>query len=237
MISSLRIALVLCLVLATTADQGFDLADAFGDDDPTPAPKPKPKDTGSDGSLDLDLLDALDELGGGGEEPAKPEKPKVPEPAPKDPLGPKGGDELDLFDALGPDDPPEPKKPVAPKPPISGGGGSFDDSLSDIAKEDSDYKPDPGKGGKKTAGGGAPYNDPNQGGGPADQPQEGGAGGIAGIASAIGVALLGMASSYFAYQKKKLCFKIQGGQDPEAGLEQHGTQSDPQVMSNLLEKS
>lgn len=35
---------------------------------------------------------------------------------------------------------------------------------------------------------------------------------IAGIASAIGVALLGAASSYFAYQKKKLCFKLQGGQ-------------------------
>lgn len=37
------------------------------------------------------------------------------------------------------------------------------------------------------------------------------AGTVAGIASAIGVALLGAASSYFAYQKKKLCFKIQGG--------------------------
>lgn len=35
---------------------------------------------------------------------------------------------------------------------------------------------------------------------------------IAGIAGAIGVALLGAASSYFAYQKKKLCFKLQGGQ-------------------------
>lgn len=39
-----------------------------------------------------------------------------------------------------------------------------------------------------------------------------GAGPIAGIVSAIGVALFGAASSYFAYQKKKLCFKMQGGQ-------------------------
>lgn len=39
-----------------------------------------------------------------------------------------------------------------------------------------------------------------------------GSGPIAGIVSAIGVALVGAASSYFAYQKKKLCFKFQGGQ-------------------------
>ncbi|KAK0153611.1 Glycogenin-2 [Merluccius polli] len=39
---------------------------------------------------------------------------------------------------------------------------------------------------------------------------EAGAGQIAGIASAVGMAILGAASSYFAYQKKKLCFKLQG---------------------------
>lgn len=43
-------------------------------------------------------------------------------------------------------------------------------------------------------------------------PAEAGAGPLAGIISAVGVAILGAASSYFAYQKKKLCFKIQGGQ-------------------------
>lgn len=43
-------------------------------------------------------------------------------------------------------------------------------------------------------------------------PTEGSAGPLAGIISAVGVALVGAASSYFAYQKKKLCFKIQGGQ-------------------------
>lgn len=41
---------------------------------------------------------------------------------------------------------------------------------------------------------------------------EAGSGPIAGIISAIGVALVGAASGYFAYQKKKLCFKLQGGQ-------------------------
>jgi len=35
---------------------------------------------------------------------------------------------------------------------------------------------------------------------------------MAAIISSVGVALLGAASSYFAYQKKKLCFKIQGGE-------------------------
>ncbi|XP_045076847.1 CD99 antigen-like isoform X6 [Coregonus clupeaformis] len=66
---------------------------------------------------------------------------------------------------------------------------------------------------------------------------EAGSGQIAGIVSGIGVALLGAASIYFAYQKKKLCFKIQGGVDPESGKNAHGAQSDPQVMSNLLRSS
>lgn len=42
--------------------------------------------------------------------------------------------------------------------------------------------------------------------------EEAGSGQIAAIVSGIGVALLGAASSYFAYQKKKLCFKVQGGE-------------------------
>lgn len=41
---------------------------------------------------------------------------------------------------------------------------------------------------------------------------EAGSGALAGIISSVGVALVGAVSSYFAYQKKKLCFKIQGGQ-------------------------
>lgn len=35
---------------------------------------------------------------------------------------------------------------------------------------------------------------------------------MAGIISAVAVAIFGAASSYFAYQKKKLCFKVQGGE-------------------------
>ncbi len=39
-----------------------------------------------------------------------------------------------------------------------------------------------------------------------------GGGAMAAIISSVGVAILGAASSYFAYQKKKLCFKVQGGE-------------------------
>ncbi|XP_061760691.1 CD99 molecule isoform X2 [Nerophis ophidion] len=169
----------------------------------------------------FDLSDALDEV-----EPT-PQKPE-------DPANPKDDDGFDLFDALGPDDPKKPNKPKpnpggsdpnekpdkpAIKPPKNGGGGgsSFDDKdLFDL--------------------GGGEYK-PEGGGDTGDQPQEAGSGTIAGIASAIGVAILGAASSYFAYQKKKLCFKIQGGADPEMGKGHPGTQSNPQVFSSLLNTS
>ncbi|KAK3510715.1 hypothetical protein QTP70_015987 [Hemibagrus guttatus] len=62
-----------------------------------------------------------------------------------------------------------------------------------------------------------------------DQPKAAEGGQMAGIISAVAVAVFGAASSYFAYQKKKLCFKVQGGTDPESGRNQSGTQSDPQV--------
>ncbi|XP_024281725.1 CD99 molecule isoform X9 [Oncorhynchus tshawytscha] len=162
--------------------------------------------------------------------------PKQPKEPAKDP-SPGGG--FDLFDALGPEDPVPGKPAVVPPKDGGTGGGSFgDNDLFDLSDNDN-YKPDPGKGGGARAADPAP-SDPNGGGGaPADQPQgeEAGSGQIAGIVSGIGVALLGAASSYFAYQKKKLCFKVQGGEDPESGKNAHGAQSDPQVMSNLLRSS
>ncbi|CAL8282797.1 unnamed protein product [Boreogadus saida] len=75
---------------------------------------------------------------------------------------------------------------------------------------------------------------------------EAGAGQIAGIASAVGMAILGAASSYVAYQKKKLCFKIQGGTDPESGKNYEGNRGQPRqnaggnplsVLTNLLRTS
>ncbi|KAM6957927.1 CD99 molecule [Tautogolabrus adspersus] len=231
----LRIVLLIFLVSGTLTDDGFDLFDALDDDTAptTPKPKEQPKAPEKPNGGGLDLSDAFDFPA---PTPAKPkEQPKVPE-KPKD----DGGFGFDLEDALGPDPNPKPDKPaVKPPPGGGGGGGSFDDSdLSDVGG--GEYKPDGGRPG----GGGAVDPGYDQNGG-ADQPQvcvylcgtEAGGGQIAGIVSAVGVALLGAASSYFAYQKKKLCFKIQGGQDPESGKVHHGGQSDPQVFSNLLRTS
>ncbi|XP_042180011.1 CD99 molecule isoform X8 [Oncorhynchus tshawytscha] len=181
---------------------------------------------------DFDLSDAFDFDDPITTIPKQPKEPaKDPSPEPEKPAGipPKEG---------GTDPKPVDPKPVDPKKPAEGGGSFGDNDLFDLSDNDN-YKPDPGKGGGARAADPAP-SDPNGGGGaPADQPQgeEAGSGQIAGIVSGIGVALLGAASSYFAYQKKKLCFKVQGGEDPESGKNAHGAQSDPQVMSNLLRSS
>ncbi|XP_036397257.1 CD99 molecule isoform X1 [Megalops cyprinoides] len=252
MMSYLWIFLLASLTIGANA-QELDLGDALGGDDPapTPAPAPKepepPKDTNGD---ELDLGDAFDldptkkplpppedpkapsgdELDLG--DAFGPEPTKKPVPPPEDPKAPSG-DTLDLSDALGPD--PKPDKPAV-EPPKDGGseaaGGSFGDSdLVDLGGGGSDYKPDGGRGGARAA-------DPASGsnGDGAEEPQEGGSGQIAGIVSAVGVAIIGAASSYFAYQKKKLCFKIQGG-DPESANKDSGTQAEPQVLSNLLKSS
>ncbi|XP_036397261.1 CD99 molecule isoform X4 [Megalops cyprinoides] len=230
MMSYLWIFLLASLTIGANA-QELDLGDALGGDDPapTPAPAPKepepPKDTNGD---ELDLGDAFDL------DPTKkplppPEDPKAPSgeptkkpvPPPEDPKAPSGD--------------PKPDKPAV-EPPKDGGseaaGGSFGDSdLVDLGGGGSDYKPDGGRGGARAA-------DPASGsnGDGAEEPQEGGSGQIAGIVSAVGVAIIGAASSYFAYQKKKLCFKIQGG-DPESANKDSGTQAEPQVLSNLLKSS
>eukprot|EP00063_Salmo_salar_P032186 XP_014007021.1 PREDICTED: CD99 antigen-like protein 2 isoform X8 [Salmo salar] len=167
---------------------------------------------------DFDLSDAFDLDDAITTIPKQPKQPtKDPEPEKPAGIPPKEGGT----------DP----KPVDPKKTAEGGASFGDNDLFDISDNDN-YKPDPGKGGGGGARAADPApSDPNGGGGaPADQPQEGeaGSGQIAGIVSGIGVALLGAASSYFAYQKKKLCFKVQGGEDPESGKNAHGAQSDPQ---------
>ncbi|KAL1021831.1 hypothetical protein UPYG_G00018600 [Umbra pygmaea] len=211
--SCLWIALLATLLVGIKTQEGFDLSDAVDDPTPAPAPKaptPEPKKPA-----------VVPPKDGGTDPPAPPPPPPPPPPIP-------AGDDFDLSDALGPD--PEAGKPavVPPKDGGTGGGDFGDDDLFHLGNGADGYKPDPGTGGRKTDVRGPSDNDGVDN---SDQPQEAGSGQIAGIASAIGVAILGAASSYFAYQKKKLCFKIQGGVDPESGK---GVQSDPQVMSNLL---
>ncbi|XP_035249796.1 CD99 molecule isoform X2 [Anguilla anguilla] len=224
MMSYLWIFLLASLAIGPNA-QDLDLSDAVAEGDAAPAatpaavpenpavPAPEETKEPTGAADDLDLAEA-----------AKPEptpEPAKPTEAPKAPEEPAGGD-LDLGDAVDPE--PEPK-PVPDKPAVDtptdegNAGGSFGDSdLLDHGNNDNDHKPDGGKGEA------------------ADEPQEAGAGQIAGIVSAVGAAIVGAVGSYFAYQKKKLCFKVQGG-DPESANKESGTQADPQVMSNLLKSS
>ncbi|XP_078022076.1 CD99 molecule isoform X3 [Epinephelus lanceolatus] len=183
------------------------------------------------GALTQDMFDLADALDDAKPATPKPEQPKAPE-KPKD----DGGFGLDLEDALGPD-PPKPAKPTVKPPKSGGGGGGFGLDLEDALGPDPNPPKPTVKPPNRGGGGGA---DPgyNPRGGAADEPQAAGSGQIAGIASAVGMALLGAASSYFAYQKKKLCFKVQGGADPERGKVHHGNQSDgTQIFSNLLRTS
>ncbi|XP_011492775.1 CD99 antigen-like protein 2 isoform X2 [Oryzias latipes] len=169
----------------------------------------------------FDLSDALDD------HPTDAPKPKEPT---KSPEKPKPDNGFDLGDALLPD----PKTTKKPSVPSGGGGGGGGGSFSDddlLNTLDDGYKPD------KTGSRGRAADSNYDAAGGADQPQEAGSGPIAGIISAIGVALVGAASGYFAYQKKKLCFKLQGGTDPESGKGRAGTQAEPQVLSNLLQSN
>ncbi|XP_077436526.1 uncharacterized protein LOC144060663 [Vanacampus margaritifer] len=69
--------------------------------------------------------------------------------------------------------------------------------------------------------------------------EETGSGSLAAILCAVGVAVVGAGTAYFTYQKKKLCFKNLHEEDPEAARKADAgeAQSDPQVLSNLLNSS
>ncbi|XP_034029406.1 CD99 molecule isoform X3 [Thalassophryne amazonica] len=207
----LTVVLFLFLVHGARA-QELDLSDFFDKPNEPPKATEKPKNDESKkpaggGGL-LDLADAL-----------------LPDNDEKNPVPPKsGGGLLDLADALLPDN--DEKNPVPPK----SGGGISDSDLIDVLDG---YKPDGGSSGGRSAEG---HVRDTRGGGD-EKPQEAGSGQIAGIVSAVAMALVGAASSYIAYQKKKLCFKGQGGSDLERGKGQQGVQSEPQVLSNLLKTS
>uniref|UniRef100_A0A8C6CMA7 CD99 antigen-like protein 2 n=1 Tax=Moschus moschiferus TaxID=68415 RepID=A0A8C6CMA7_MOSMO len=85
------------------------------------------------------------------------------------------------------------------KKPSVGGGGFSDKDLEDIVGG-GDYKPDKGKGGGQYGGGDN-----------SDSGMSAETGTIAGVASALAMALIGAVSSYISYQQKKFCFSIQQG--------------------------
>ncbi|KAF0877534.1 C99L2 protein, partial [Crocuta crocuta] len=92
------------------------------------------------------------------------------------------------------------------KKPSAGGGGFSDKDLEDILGG-GEYKPDKGKtlSAFVLSPGDGRY-------GSSDDPESGmsaEAGTIAGVASALAMALIGAVSSYISYQQKKFCFSIQ----------------------------
>ncbi|AWO95801.1 putative CD99 antigen-like protein 2 [Scophthalmus maximus] len=218
-----------------TFEDAFDLSDALGGDDddskpPTLAPKPAIPAGGAGGELDLE--DFFKVSGTTAATTTTKAPPKVVPKGPastKAPVKPKpkpADDDLNLADAL------DPNNDIGGKGKNKGQGGQFSDSdLSDVSK-DNTYKPDKGKGGY--SGGDSDLID--QHGDNSETTAE--VGTIAGIASAVVMALVGAVSSYISYQKKKLCFSMQQSlnsdmvkaENPEAVVA-----TEPQVQQTLLE--
>ncbi|XP_077401472.1 CD99 antigen-like protein 2 isoform X1 [Vanacampus margaritifer] len=174
----------------------------------------------------LDLADALD----GANEQTTP----APLPGTKAPIKTKGkaaADEFDLADALDPNNDINNDKDKGGRR----GGGFSDSDLIDVSKDDS-YKPDKGKGSRPSG----DRDQINQRGDNGNTETTAEIGTIAGIISAVGMALVGAISSYISYQKKKLCFGIQQSLNAEmvkADAPDAVLATEPQVQQTLLEQS
>ncbi|KAM6057389.1 CD99 antigen-like protein 2 [Theristicus caerulescens] len=191
---------------------GFDLADYF--DTPlettTKPAKPTPKPFPRPGKPDNSLWDVI--------RTTTTKRPKTTRPPPKhnpakDPM------DLDLADALDKNDGKD-----ARRPDVRPGEAFSDDDLAGIV--DGGYSPDKNKG----AGG---STDSDYGGGGVAE-----TGTIAGVASALAMALIGAVSSYISYQQKKFCFSIQQGLNAEY-VKGENTEAvvseEPQVKYSVLE--
>lgn len=238
-LSTWALLAVFSLLVVKGISQDLDLADAF-DEEPT-APPPK--------------VDPAGGAGGAVKPSLKPVKPTVKEPAKSKPKQTGFGD-LDLEDALNPDNDIRGKGKDSGKgdkdlggggrddgkPNSRGGtGGSefSDDDLVDVGNDNS-YKPDKGKGGRggssggssdKNSGGDLDSNDDNH-----DTMAETGT--IAGIVSAVAMALVGAVSSYISYQKKKFCFSMQQSLNADmvkADAPDAVVAQEPQVQQTLLQ--
>ncbi|XP_073497304.1 CD99 antigen-like protein 2 isoform X2 [Phyllobates terribilis] len=199
----LGFTLVLVALVWRAHGQGdFSLEDAF-DDIPTPKPKPAPKPPKipTRNTDDFDLSDFFDTTNPPKVVPKRPtkkpdvfittKKPRVSSVKPRKQPDPH---DFSLEDALDPKN--DPNK------------GDFSDSdLDDIMN--GGYKPDKGRGRDK-GDGRHQADDRDQGQGNLAE-----TGTIAGIASALVMALVGAVSSYISYQQKKFCFSIQQGLNAE----------------------
>ncbi|XP_028829377.1 CD99 antigen-like protein 2 isoform X4 [Denticeps clupeoides] len=198
----------------------FDLADALGVDDPTPTQKPKaPAGGGPAAGGGFDLSDFFEKA------TTKAPPPQAPTKAPVKPKPKPAADDFDLMDAL------DPNNDIGGKDKNKGSGQFTDDDLADIGKGGG-YNPDKGRGGSKGGMGSDDLSDNDYEGSMAET------GTIAGIVSAVAMALVGAVSSYISYQKKKFCFSIQQSlnadmvkaENPEAVVAQ-----EPPVQETLLQ--
>lgn len=248
--AQVSVTLVLSLAVVAMAwraygQDDFNLEDAF-DDLPTQKPKPAPKPPKiPTHNTDFDLSDFFDTTVSPKVVPKRPtRKPDVFIPT-KKPRGPTakppkkpGSKDFNLEDAL--DDRNDPNRggsTIRDKDKPQGGRGTdlSDSDLEDLL--DGGYKPDKGKGGgsggRGSAGGaGGSDNYDNTAGNLAET------GTIAGIASAVVMALVGAVSSYISYQQKKFCFSIQQGLNAEyvKGENMEGVMAEePQVKYSALE--
>ncbi|XP_069033936.1 CD99 antigen-like protein 2 isoform X2 [Embiotoca jacksoni] len=237
--SLLALTLLLLPLQGVLSQDDLNLADALGDGDSKPAsvtPRPAaPSGGGGGGGGDFDLMELLDvtttkappkvvpKVPAGTKAPAKPRPKPTAKPRPK----PAAGD-LDLADAL------DPNNDIGVKDKNKGPGGQFSDSDLVAVGEDNNYKPDKGKGGRQSGDSGHVNQYDNN----TETTAE--VGTIAGIVSAVAMALVGAVSSYISYQKKKLCFGIQQSlntdmvkaENPEVVVA-----TEPQVQQTLLETS
>ncbi|KAM7377696.1 hypothetical protein PAMA_014142 [Pampus argenteus] len=212
----------------------LNLADALGGDDDskslTPTPKPAAPAGGAGGEFKLEDFFKDDSPTTTTTTTKAPPKvvPKLPAGT-KAPVKPKpkpAADDFDLEDAL------DPNNDIGGKDKNKGQGGTFSDGdLADIGKDET-YKPDKGKGARPSG----DSDQINQYDDNSETTAE--VGTIAGIVSAVAMALVGAVTSYISYQKKKLCFGIQQSlntdmvkaENPEAVVA-----VEPQVQQTLLE--
>ncbi|XP_061925176.1 germ cell nuclear acidic protein isoform X2 [Entelurus aequoreus] len=112
------------------------------------------------------------------------------------------------------------------------GGFDLEDALSAGGAQDTPTQ----SGRSHSAGSGAHVAEAT---GEVAEDEETNSGTVAAILCAMGVAVVGAATGYYTYQKKKLCFRTIQEEDPEAARKADAgeVQSDPQVLSNLLNSS
>lgn len=231
---SVCVLLALELPLQVLTQVDFDLSEAFDDDvkvTPTPKPAAPAAPAGGAGGAggDLSLDDFFDVTTTTTKAPPK-VVPKAPAStkAPVKPQPKPASDDLDLADAL------DPNNDIAGKDKKRVQGGGFsDDDLLDVGNDDT-YKPDKGKG--PGPGGSDHINQKNN-----DKPETTAeVGTIAGIASAVAMALVGAVTSYISYQKKKLCFSMQQSLNSEMVKSENPdavVATEPQVQQTLLESA